>query len=60
MTMQTFVVLLIGITCGYKLGITIVSLYLLEGISGLPVFARYSPEKGVGIMLILRVLLWVI
>tara|TARA_B100001105_G_C22206708_1_gene363569 strand:+ start:106 stop:660 length:555 start_codon:yes stop_codon:yes gene_type:complete len=49
MTMQTFVILLIGITCGYKLGITIVSLYLLEGISGLPVFAN-SPEKGVGII----------
>tara|TARA_Y100000590_G_scaffold432247_1_gene548052 strand:+ start:366 stop:929 length:564 start_codon:yes stop_codon:yes gene_type:complete len=49
MTMQTFVILLIGITCGYKLGIAIVSLYLLEGIVGLPVFAN-SPEKGIGII----------
>jgi len=49
MTMQTFVILLIGITCGYKLGIAIVSLYLLEGIVGLPVFAN-APEKGIGII----------
>ena len=48
MTMQTFVILLIGITFGYKVGIGIVSLYLFEGIIGLPVFA-YSPEKGIGI-----------
>jgi len=49
MTMQTFVVLFIGITFGYKIGLMTVSLYLLEGISGLPVFAN-SPEKGVGII----------
>ena len=48
MTMQTFVILLIGITFGYKVGIGIVSLYLFEGIIGLPVFAN-SPEKGIGI-----------
>ena len=46
--MQTFVILLIGITFGYKVGIGIVSLYLFEGIIGLPVFAN-SPEKGIGI-----------
>ena len=48
MTMQTFVILLIGITLGYKLGLATVALYLLEGIVGLPVFAS-SPEKGIGI-----------
>ena len=46
MTMQTFVILLIGITLGYKIGLATVTLYLLEGISGLPVFAS-SPEKGI-------------
>ena len=49
MTMQTFVILLIGITLGYKIGLAIVALYLLEGIIGLPVFAN-SPEKGIGIV----------
>ena len=49
MTMQTFVVIFIGISFGYKLGLSIVSLYLLEGIFGLPVFSN-SPEKGVGII----------
>ena len=32
MTMQTFVILLLGITLGYKLGLATVTLYLLEGI----------------------------
>jgi biotin transport system substrate-specific component len=49
MTMQTFVVLFLGIAFGYKIGIATVSLYLLEGISGLPVFSN-SPEKGIGIV----------
>ena len=49
MTMQTFVILLIGITLGYKMGLATVSLYLMEGIVGLPVFAS-SPEKGIGIL----------
>ena len=48
MTMQTFVILLLGITLGYKIGLATVTLYLLEGIVGLPVFAN-SPEKGIGI-----------
>ena len=48
MTMQTFVILLIGITLGKKIGVATVVLYLLEGIVGLPVFAS-SPEKGIGI-----------
>ena len=48
MTMQTFVVILLGITFGYKVGAAAVGLYLIEGISGLPVFSN-SPEKGVGL-----------
>ena len=47
MTMQTFVVLFLGITLGSKIGLLTVGLYLLEGIYGLPVFAG-TPEKGVG------------
>ena len=49
MTMQTFVVLFLGIAFGYKLAITTVGLYLIEGIFGLPVFSN-SPEKGVGLV----------
>ena len=49
MTMQTFVVLFLGIAFGPKIGLATVTLYLLEGISGLPVFAN-SPEKGVGLV----------
>tara|TARA_B100000686_G_scaffold50091_1_gene53768 strand:- start:639 stop:1199 length:561 start_codon:yes stop_codon:yes gene_type:complete len=47
MTMQTFVVLFLGITLGPKIGLLTVSLYLFEGIFGLPVFAG-TPEKGIG------------
>ena len=47
MTMQTFVVLFLGITLGAKIGSLTVILYLLEGIFGLPVFAG-TPEKGIG------------
>ena len=49
MTMQTLVVLFLGITLGWKLGVATVALYLFEGIIGLPVFSG-SPEKGVGIV----------
>ena len=49
MTMQTFVVLLLGVSFGYKIAVTTVGLYLLEGILGLPVFSN-SPEKGIGIV----------
>ena len=49
MTMQTFVVMLLGLALGYKIGLATVSLYLLEGIAGLPVFSN-SPEKGVGLV----------
>tara|TARA_B110001452_G_scaffold119463_1_gene99132 strand:- start:265 stop:816 length:552 start_codon:yes stop_codon:yes gene_type:complete len=48
MTMQTFVVLLIGITFGWRLGVLTIALYLFEGIIGLPVFSG-TPEKGIGL-----------
>tara|TARA_B100001540_G_scaffold23969_1_gene19572 strand:+ start:313 stop:864 length:552 start_codon:yes stop_codon:yes gene_type:complete len=49
MTMQTFVVLLMGITLGWKISVAIISLYLFEGVIGLPVFAG-TPEKGIGLI----------
>ena len=39
-TMQTFVVLFLGMVLGYKLASLTVILYLFEGSIGLPVFAR--------------------
>jgi biotin transport system substrate-specific component len=48
MTMQSFVVLVIGMAFGARLGTATVLLYLLEGAAGLPVFAG-TPEKGVGL-----------
>ena len=49
MTMQTLVVLMIGVGFGWKLGVATVSLYLFEGIIGLPVFSG-TPEKGIGLI----------
>ena len=49
MTMQTFVVLFLGISFGYKIGLATVGLYLIEGIAGLPVFSN-SPERGIGLV----------
>ena len=49
MTMQTFVVIFLGMCFGYKLGLATVALYLIEGIVGIPVFSN-SPEKGVGMI----------
>ena len=39
-TMQTFVVLFLGMTLGFKLAAVTVILYLFEGSIGMPVFAR--------------------
>ena len=39
-TMQTFAVLLLGMTFGYKIATATVILYLIEGAFGLPVFAK--------------------
>ena len=49
MTMQTFVVVLMGVTFGWKIGVATISLYLFEGIIGFPVFAG-TPEKGLGLI----------
>ena len=50
MTMQTFVVLLIGVFW-LEIRLTIIAFYLLEGIIGLPVFSG-TPEKGSGITIL--------
>ena len=49
MTMQTLVILMIGIAFGWKIGLATVSLYLFEGMIGLPVFSG-TPEKGIGLV----------
>ena len=49
MTMQTFVVLFLGLAFGHKIGLATVGVYLLEGIIGIPVFSN-SPEKGIGLV----------
>ena len=49
MTMQTFVVLIIGVSLGWRLGLATIVLYLFEGIIGLPVFSG-TPEKGFGLV----------
>ena len=49
MTMQTLVVLVIGITFGWRLGLATISLYLFEGVIGLPVFSG-TPERGIGLV----------
>ena len=48
MTMQTFVVITLGMAYGWRLGAATLGLYLLEGAFGLPVFAG-TPEKGIGL-----------
>ena len=48
MTMQTLVVLIIGIGFGWKLGIATIMLYLFEWIIGFPVFS-WTTEKGIGL-----------
>jgi biotin transport system substrate-specific component len=49
MTMQTLIILIIGIGFGWRLGLATVSLYLFEGMIGLPVFSG-TPEKGIGLI----------
>tara|TARA_B100001029_G_C15022631_1_gene431567 strand:- start:766 stop:1341 length:576 start_codon:yes stop_codon:yes gene_type:complete len=48
MTMQTFVVILLGLVLGWKIGLATIFLYILEGLLGLPVFSG-TPEKGIGL-----------
>jgi len=47
-TLQTLVVLCLGMVLGPKLGAAAVIAYLAQGAAGLPVFAG-TPEKGIGI-----------
>ncbi len=48
MTMQTFMVLTLGMAYGWRLGGATLLLYLAEGAMGLPVFAG-TPGKGIGV-----------
>ncbi len=48
LTMQTFVVLVLGAAYGWKLGASTMLLYLAEGAAGLPVFSG-TPERGIGL-----------
>lgn len=48
MTMQTYVVLVLGMAYGTRLGVATVLIYLAQGALGLPVFAG-TPERGIGI-----------
>jgi biotin transport system substrate-specific component len=48
MTMQTFVVLVLGMAYGWRLGAATLLLYLAQGAVGLPVFAG-TPEKRIGL-----------
>ena len=48
MTMQTFVILGLGMAFGWRLAGATLLLYLAEGAMGLPVFAG-TPEKGIGL-----------
>lgn len=49
MTVQSLVVLAIGMGLGARLGAAAVALYLLEGALGLPVFAG-TPARGIGLV----------
>lgn len=48
LTMQTFVVIGLGLALGPARAVAAVLLYLVEGAAGLPVFAG-TPEKGIGL-----------
>lgn len=45
-TMQTLVVLVLGVAYGWRLGVATMALYLVEGAVGLPVFAGGWSEGG--------------
>lgn len=51
-TFQTMVIFLIGMVCGWKLGLTTLAFYYLQAIIGLPVLAG-TPEKGIGFVYML-------
>ena len=48
MTMQTLVVVGLGLALGSRMAMMAVGLYLIEGALGLPVFSG-TPEKGIGV-----------
>lgn len=48
MTMQTLVVVGLGLALGFRLGLAAIGLYLIEGMLGFPVFAG-TPERGIGL-----------
>jgi biotin transport system substrate-specific component len=48
MTMQTLVVIGLGLALGPSRGLAALALYLVQGALGLPVFAG-TPEKGIGL-----------
>jgi biotin transport system substrate-specific component len=48
MTMQTYVILVLGMAYGTRLGVVTVACYLLAGALGLPVFAG-TPDRGIGL-----------
>ncbi|MDO6962760.1 biotin transporter BioY [Rhizobium alvei] len=47
-TLQTLAVILIGLTCGFRLAMATVGLYLIEGALGLPVFAQFKSLMPLG------------
>ena len=49
MTMQTFVVISLGIAFGSKIGLATVILYLFEGICGLPVFSNSRKRSWISL-----------
>ena len=53
MTLQTLVVLCLGMLLGPRLGVAAVLAYLAQGAIGLPVFAG-TPEKGIGLAYMLQ------
>ena len=53
MTLQTLVVLCLGMLLGPRLGAAAVLAYLAQGAIGLPVFAG-TPEKGIGLAYMLQ------
>ena len=52
LTLQTMVVLCLGMVLGPRLGTLAVLAYLVQGAAGLPVFAG-TPEKGIGLAYLL-------
>jgi biotin transport system substrate-specific component len=47
-TFQTLVIFLIGMVCGWRLGLATLGFYYLQALIGLPVLAG-TPEKGIGL-----------